>query len=778
MGAVSHLVPIDWVIIGSYMAISVAIGIYYMRRGRKSTSEYFASGGGVPWWLLGTSMVATTFASDTPLVLSGWVVTKGISQNWFWWCQVPITMAGVFFFARLWKRTHVLTDMEFVYARYSGKSASFLRGFKAVYLALPYNCLVMGWVNLAMAKIIGLTIPKFPRFPILDGVLEYLYLKTPASSDMNRAVKAAIAGHQVNAAMVYEKASLTAEKVKLIGHYLGEKVDPTIIMQKFDLAGKLDSIAAGLKVNALDLIYSCGNYIEGVHQYKILFFLFCTVVLYTTLSGLWGVLVTDFFQFMFAIVGCVILAVLAVSHEGGMTAIFHKMQTLYGADKALGMVSITPVKQAGGLALMPLSFFWIFILFAWYSVGFTDGGSYFAQRMISAKNERHAALGYLWFGVWHYALRMWPWIVVGLVAAVMFPYIPDAVTGKLPGGPIAEDGYIKVMLRVLPPGLLGMLVAAFLAAYMSTIATQINLGASYLLNDFYRPFIKKNAPEKHYVRVSMIATLVMAFFGIVISLYISTISEAWFLLSSLNAGIGIIYLLRWYWSRINAWTEVACISALIYLAIVLKVFEKYFNFPGFPYPINLLITVPVSFMFALLVTMLTKPVDKEKLTSFCKRVQSSGPGWKEIEDEIRKTDPEYKPKTPLTLKNLGHCAMAMAVVYCFLWGIGKIVIGNSLYPKPLIGNSFFGIILTVLGLWYGWELLKRRKVVSGTNGAPGMKLLIAAIVLIAGIIKIVNPGALVNLELHNSEFGILLILVGLALGYFVVQSFSLKKWSE
>ena len=787
----------DWLIIAGYLVLSLVLGIICMRRGRKSAEEYFKSGGGTTWWLLGTSIVATTFAADTPLALSGMVVTSGISQNWYWWSAVPQTILVVFFFAALWKRANPLTDMEFVNMRYSGKSASFLRGFKALYFAFPFNCLIMGWVNLAMANVINLTFPRFPRLPFLDKIILYIFMITPLSTNVNHNVREAyfrgkieplaIADHyNLNSydniwtfaeyrSNVFEKNpqamlkrlgladNLTTGSLKgfygisdnlykggqspeatgtvnvgpvgQVGH-VGQvrRVGPVGLVRPVTLSdGSLIEYSKleGLSDRALDVgkkilaeenrsakierplltgittpqllsdIYSIS---AGVNQYKVLILLFIITVCYTAISGLWGVLLTDFFQFWLAMFGCIMLAIFAVRSCGGIENLFSRMVGIYGLEKSRAMVSIVPTAKAHGLGLMSIGEFLIYILIAWWAVGFTDGGLYAAQRMLSAKDERHAALGYLWYAIANYAIRMWPWLIVGFAAAVLFPYTAYP-NGDLPGTAIAEMGYIRVMLKLLGTGWLGLLIATFLAAYMSTISTQINLGASYLMNDFYRPFIKKGAPEKHYVRIGTYASIVMAFCGIVVCLFLNNIKDAWFLLSSIISGIGLINILRWYWHRINAWSEISCFVMIIFDTVALRWFELKYNI-SIPFPYNLLIIAPTSVMFALIVTMFTKPVDKGKLIAFCKKVQPGGPGWHDIEEEIRKENPEFKSKTLLTRKNFINWVVATISVYCWLVGIGKLIVGNTLYPNAIISNRMMGVIDIIIGIITAWIVVK------------------------------------------------------------------------
>jgi Na+/proline symporter len=636
----SHLEVIDWFFIILYLLVAIAIGIYFSKRGRKSVSDYFASGRGLPWWLLGTSMVATTFAADTPLAISGLVVKQGIWGNWFWWSQIPMFVGGVFFFSRLWRRARILTDTELVDLRYSGKSAKILRGFRALYFALPYNCLIMGWVNLSMTKIMGLTfnIPK--HWAVMICIL--------------------------------------------------------------------------------------------------------ITVSYSAISGLWGVVVTDFFQFILAMGMAVVLAVLALNSVGGLGVIMEKLPQIYGTDKAASMVSIIPGTDAPNLGF-PIFLLYIFLL--WWTVGNTDGGAYFAQRMIAAKNEKHSFLGYLWYNVAHFCLRPWPWIIVGMVAAVQFPGIAmkNPITGNLEADP--ELGYIAVMLSILKPGVLGIMLASFLAAFMSTISTQINWGASYLVNDFYRPYVKKQASEKHYVNVSVAIVILMAVLGGIVSFFMTNIFFAWLLLSAINAGIGIVYIARWYWWRINAWSEISAIAAIvsvvaiillvrseiilkavflsfiaisllmllifglsrsrwrkknlkssiliIFIAVVAISLILVITLPEKKFPWTMIYTVPISLTIWLTVTMLTRPTAEEKLIEFYKRVHPGGPGWKRIAEKI---SVNYAETSLFTRKNILRALTAIVAVYSALLGIGNLIIGHTLLGIVLIGVVAVSVLLLIRNL--------------------------------------------------------------------------------
>lgn len=802
---VCHLKFVDWVIVVSFILISIMISVLLSRRARKSTKDYFKGGEGLSWWLLGTSMVATTFASDTPLALAGMVVTAGIAQNWYWWCGIPIVMVGVFYFACLWKRANPLTDMELIHQRYSGKSASFLRGFKALWMSLVHGVIVMGWVNLAMTTVIRLVWPVIPRIMIVDSLMLSLFLATPLSRGVDQNIKSAVKRGEIKPVEIAYKYNLLRDPVlwteinagvykdreqkalQLLGisdkittyslaGFSHEDIPPYLYTKKSD--NKVEEISTD-RTTPRDLTWPVsmadGTFVDhenitgknsvnpitfnvgekilksesyqvkstmaplhdftsieffsqiyaitsSVNQYKILFILFMITSIYVAIGGLWGVVVTDFIQFWIAMAGCIIMGFLAVRYTGGMKETLTRMVGIYGLDKARAMTSLLPTFSGGKLGMMSIFEFFIYALFIWWTVGFTDGGGSFAQRMLSAKDERHAAMGYLWYGISHFALRMWPWIMVGFAAAVLFPFVAYK-NGTFPPNYIAEQGYVKTMILVLPTGMLGLLVATFLAAYMSTISTIINLGASYLMNDFYRPFIaphieaklKRRKPEftfqeSHFVKMGILFTLLNAVLGIVISLWLNSIKEAWFLLSAMTSGIGLIYILRWYWHRINAWTEVTCMTSVVFFTAVMWVLAEKFQYPALKpanmWPYNVLILAPLSVGFALLVTLLTKPDNREQLKRFYKKVQPGGPGWREIEEEIKKEDPTFKARTPLTLSNFKNCVLSIVTIYCFLFGIGKIIIGDTLYPDALISKRLIGIFLILVGFICGYFVVR------------------------------------------------------------------------
>ena len=603
-----HLHYIDWVLLVASVGFALGIGLYHSRKSQTSVKEYFASGRDTPWWILGTSIVATTFAADTPLAVSGLVAKQGIAGNWYWWNGALMGMAAVFFFSRFWRRANILTDTELVELRYSGKPAAVLRGFRALYFGIPYNCLIMGWVNLAMAKIIVVTL----------GLPDTLETK----------------------------------------------------------------------------LWSVG-------------FCFVLTFVYTALVGLTGVMLTDFFQFILAMSISIFVAIAALVNAGGMGAVLSKAVEIYGPDKVASMTAIIPTASTLEGAMMPLSFFLVYIGLQWWTSGNTDGGGYAAQRMIAAKNEKHAMLGYLWYNIAHFCIRPWPWIVVGLVAAVQFPYLPNAA-GVLPD---PEQGYIKVMVDVLPVGLLGLGLASFLAAYMSTVDTQINWGASYLINDFYKRFIKREATERHYVRASMVATLIIALCGAGMTMALSSIVGAWALLTQVVAGVGLVYILRWYWWRVNAWSELTAMIASLLTASALQILAspwfaaKYLTaaelasmphwlggtlttLSGLKFPLTLLVVVPVSLISWLTVTALTKPVDEKKLIEFYRQVRPSGPGWKRIRAKVGEEAPVGAMR-----RNLVSYLVGIVSIYCALYGIGKTILGSWQVGVPLL-------LVTVAGGWF------------------------------------------------------------------------------
>jgi Na+/proline symporter len=556
-----NLSLLDWTVIAAYFLFNLSIGLYYARKATGSTSEFFLSGRNVPWWLAGTSMVATTFAADTPLAVTGFVAKNGIAGNWLWWNFVMSGMLTVFLYARLWRRAGVMTDIEFAELRYSGKPAAFLRGFRALYLGLPINCIILGWVNLAMVKILEITLGVDKRGAIV--------------------------------------------------------------------------IVIGM----------------------LLFTAF-----YTAISGLWGVLVTDLFQFALKMGMVIVLAILAVYAVGGIDGMKTKIGVMDAAAGAGSRLAFFPEFDS---AWMPAITLFVYLGVIWWSTWYPGaepgGGGYIAQRIFSAKNERHGLLATLWFNVAHYALRPWPWILTALASLILYPELVDK-----------ESGYIKTLLdpNVFPTYLRGFMLAAFAAAYMSTIGTQLNWGASYVINDFYRRFVKRTATEKHYVIASQVVTVLLMIASLVITFYMESIGGAWKLLLVTGAGTGTVLLLRWFWWRINAWSEV---SAMITAAVVSIVLQKGLGWDSdeprqFAY--LMLVTVGITTIVWVIVTLATQAEPQEKLIAFYRRVRPEGPGWTNIAAEAGFAESHARGRLSLQFVNW---ILGVALIYGSLFGIGKLI---------------------------------------------------------------------------------------------------------
>jgi solute:Na+ symporter, SSS family len=592
-----HLV--DWIVIAAYFAFNLLIGLYYRKRATGSVSDFFVSGRNVSWWLAGTSMVATTFAADTPLAVTGLVARNGIAGNWIWWSFVFSGMLTVFFYAKLWRRAGVMTDVEFAEIRYAGKPAAFLRGFRAFYLGLPVNLIITGWVNLAMIKILMLI--------------------------------------------------LNVDK-------------PTAVAVCFGMMLLTASIS--------------------------------------TLSGLWGVLVMDLFQFVLKMGMVILLAVFAVQAVGGMNALRTGLASVDQARQAASGTgdSILSFLPHGSAVWMPVMTFLVYIAVnwwaSWYPGAEPGGGGYIAQRIFSAKDEKHSILATLWFNIAHYAIRPWPWILVALVAVVRFHNDPAFIADP-------ESGYVRVLLMDTPSWLRGLMVAAFAAAYMSTIGTQLNWGASYLINDVYRRFMRKAETERHYVRVSQVMTVLLMILSAVVSLFMESISGAWKFLMAIGAGTGLVYILRWYWWRINAWSEVAAMSSAFIVSMVMFfVFHLDVDDPrGFATIV--LITTGITTVVWLVVTYFTKPEPAELLQAFYRRVRPAATFWKPVAAAVPDIEPRHDGMLSLTGWVLG-CVM----IYTALFGFGHLLLGD-----PRIGVLFLVVSAVSLAGIYrsfsrrGWDVL-------------------------------------------------------------------------
>jgi len=583
-----QLAPIDWIVIAVCLAAAFAPALYYARRASRNTTEFFASGRTAPWWLIGTSMVATTFSTDTPNLVTDFVRTNGVSQNWEWWAFLLTGMLTVFFYARLWRRSGVLTDLEFYELRYSGRSAAFVRGFRAIYLGLFFNCTIMAAVTLAAVK-------------VANVMLGWSRLQT---------------------------------------------------------------------------VIVCG--------------LICIV--FSALAGLWGVLASDLIQFTIAMVGVLAAAYVALSQPevGGLQGLVTRI------DPAT--LSLLPDFSDWGLTLsvliIPLTIQWWAV---WYPGSEPGGGSYIAQRMLAAKDEKNAMAATLWFNIAHYALRPWPWIIVALCSILVFPTLGDIKTAlpHVSDDLIGNDLAYPAMLTLLPAGLLGLLVASLLSAYVSTMSTHLNWGCSYLVHDLYRRFIRPDASEHRLVWLSRVMTVVLMIATGATVFLLSTAGEAFHLLLSIGAGTGLIYLLRWYWWRINAWSEIAAMVASFTIAMGLFIARKggleLSSHAALVWSVGLTTVVWVA------VTFLTPPTDPETLKRFYRRVHPAGRGWARIvgDDEVAEAG------DGLSLAVLGW-VLGCTFVYSVLFGTGALLYGQ--WPQgglcfAVAGVTGFGLTRIVAKIW-------------------------------------------------------------------------------
>jgi Na+/proline symporter len=564
----------DWLLIALYFVVSAAIGFAYTRKASQSLADYFVSGRSLPWWLAGTSMVATTFAADTPLAVAGLVSKYGVAGNWLWWNGAISGVLTVFFFSRLWRRAGVLTDVEFAELRYGGRPAALLRGFRALYLALPINLIIMAWVTRAMVTILAITLDANPWHAAI--------------------------------------------------------------------------------------------------------FLFGVTAVYSVFSGLWGVIVTDLFQFVVAMGGTILLAVLAVSSMGGLDVLTTRVAEHFGSTEAAFGV-IPPTDQAW----LPLSTLLVFLAVQWWAAWYPGqepgGGGYVVQRILSAKDERHGLLATLWFTIAHYALRPWPWILVGFVALLRYPGLSNP-----------EEGYVRVMVDVLPSPYKGLLLAAFAAAYMSTISTHLNWGASYLVNDVYLRFVRPDASSRAQVVASRIATAVLMVCSLVVMSFLSSVEQGWKLLIGLGAGTGLVFILRWYWWRVNAWSEISAMVASFVTSVVLASYGHDLSNPAsVTYAKTMLVTVLVTTVVWLSVTYLTQPESTATLDRFYHRVRPGGPGWGVVSRRLGFGDDPI-PGGALSWVNW---IAGIAAVYCSVFSVGAF-----LTQSPGSGLVYAGVAIGAFAL--------------------------------------------------------------------------------
>ncbi len=571
--------PVDWAILAASVVLSFVPALVYARRAGKSTDEFFASGRAAPWWLIGVSMVATTFSTDTPNLVANLVRERGIANNWAWWAFLLTGMATVFFYARLWRRSGVMTDLELYELRYSGKPASLVRAFRAVYLGLFFNCVIMASVNLAAAKIANVL--------------------------------------------------------------LGWPMDRTLVVCAF--------------IN----------------------------VVFAATSGLWGVLVTDFLQFGIAMAGAFAAAYYALGHPavGGLAGLVTKLEprTLsFLPDLADRDLTVT-------VLVMPLAVQWWSV---WYPGSEPGGGSYVAQRMLAARTEKDALWGTLFFNVAHYAMRSWPWILVGLASMLVFPRLEDihAAFPWVEPQLLGHDMAYPAMLSFLPAGWLGVMLAGLLAAYVSTMTTHLNWGTSYLVHDLYRRFVRPGRDDRHYVHVGRLVTAVLMLLAATTTFVLESARATFEILLSVGAGTGLLYLLRWYWWRINAWSEIAAMVSSFVLAAGFTGAKR--AGADIPAHVSLLVTIALTTVAWVSATLLTRPADDETLIAFYRRVRPGGPGWGRIRalagDTARSAD-------DLGLAAIGWLLGCM-LVYGALFGVGNLLVGSTSSAIVLLGSAIAGAV--------------------------------------------------------------------------------------
>ncbi|HEX6322380.1 MAG TPA: sodium:solute symporter family protein [Vicinamibacterales bacterium] len=558
-----QLTTLDWTIVLASLTLSFLPAIWLMRRAGSSTAEFFTSGRAAPWWLIGVSMVATTFSTDTPNLVTNLVREGGVASNWAWWAFLLTGMLTVFFYARLWRRSGVLTDLEFYELRYSGRPAAWVRGFRAVYLGLFFNLVIMATVNLAAVKIANVL--------------------------------------------------------------LGWPMTQTLVV--------------------------------------------CAVIniLFAAIAGLWGVLVTDLIQFGIALTGSVAAAYFALKQPqvGGLSGLIEKM------DPAT--LRLLPDFGDWGMTLtifiIPLTVQWWSV---WYPGSEPGGGSYIAQRMLAAKTERDAMWGSLFFNAAHYALRPWPWILVALASLVVYPQLSD-ISAALPHvdpALVGHDMAYPAMLRFLPPGLLGLMVAGLLSAYVSTISTHLNWGTSYLVHDLYRRFIRTGASERHYVAAGRLVTVLLMLLAALLTYVLDTARSSFELLLSIGAGTGLLYLLRWFWWRINAWSEIAAMATSFLLASFFFIAGR--QGAGVPSHVALIITVALTTVVWVSVAYLTPPADRATLVNFYRLIRPGGRGWEPIRREAG-----VAPDPGGFTQSLLGWMLGCLFVYAALFGTGSFLYGNT-----------------------------------------------------------------------------------------------------
>lgn len=591
------LSSLDWIIIFSFFALFLIIGLRVSKKAGSSSKEFFLSGRNMPWWLLGISMVATTFSADTPNFVTDVVRQHGVAANWVWWAFLITGMLTVFIYAKLWRKSGALTDLEFYESRYSGREASFLRGFRAIYLGVFFNVMIMATVSLAAIKI--------------------------------------------------------------------------------------------------------GAVMFGLEPWKTVVYASVITVAYSSLGGLRGVILTDFLQFIVAMVGSIAAAIYIVNlpEVGGLTSLLERPEV---ASKLDIIPSISNRELFITLLVIPIAVQWWSV---WYPGAEPGGGGYIAQRMLSAKDEKSAVSATLLFNITHYALRPWPWILIALASIVLYPDM-DALRNAFPH--IAEDkighdlGY-SAMLLTLPKGLLGIVIASLIAAYMSTISTHLNWGSSYITFDFYKRFVKPEASEKELVNVGRISTVLLMVLAGLFSLALQNAYAAFQILLSIGAGTGSIFLLRWFWWRVNAYSEITGMVVSFILALLLsKDLEwgpEFLTSLGDDY--KLLLSVGITTLSWIIVTFVTRPTDYATLAKFFNTIRPYGMGWNGFKARAKEENIELEEGVGKFSVDLLAVFLAIIIVYSTLFGVGMFIYGNTINGLILLAIA----IITILLLRRTWKKL-------------------------------------------------------------------------
>jgi Na+/proline symporter len=608
-----HLQLIDWVVALGCLVICFVPGLLFGRRAGQSTSEFFASGRAVPWWLAGLSMVATTFSSDTPNLVTDLVRTSGVAGNWVWWAFTLTGVATVFFYARLWRRSGVLTDLEFYEIRYSGTAASVVRGFRAVYLGLLFNCIIMATVNLAACKIAGL--------------------------------------------------------------------------------------------------------LFGLERWQTLLFVGILNVAFATHSGLWGVLVIDMIQFFIKMTAVIAAAYFALQapQVGGLHNLIEKLSTTPGPN-GLHYLNILPDftnnwELAVSVFIMPIAVQWWAV---WYPGAEPGGGSYIAQRMLASRSERDALGAVLFFNVAHYVLRPWPWIIVALASILVYPQLSDIQTAfpNLDPRLLGHDIAYPAMLKFLPAGFVGLMVGGLIAANSSTILTHLNWGASYLVHDFYRRFLRTDADEKHYVMVGRLATVVLFICSSGMVFLLDTAKGAFDIILQVGAGTGLLYLVRWFWWRVNAWCEVVAMLSSFAVSLILPILAH----QGYVFNTHqgLLITVAVTTVCWVITAYVGPQTDREVLVAFYRKVRPSGPGWTTIRKAAGITEEEAR----ITSDNIPLALLGWFAGCTVIWS-GLFTVGNYLYGRMNYAWLLLVVFVTSSAVLIA---LVRKLWASGDDSQPPLSL--------------------------------------------------------